>query len=132
MSIHYKPSLGRGYTNPKSGQPGLSSTLRQLQEEVGAYVKQRREAKEITQAVLGKILGVGNTHISSIETGQRKISPEMYLAYAKALDLDREDFGKRLLLAYDPFTYQMLFPGRKVNEILARVPTRITGWEETS
>jgi transcriptional regulator with XRE-family HTH domain len=130
MSIHYKPTQGRAMVTSASGKVSINETVKRLQYEVGAYIREQREKLGITQRDLAKIVGVTNNHISDIENGHRKLSPERYIEMAKALQVEREEFGKMLLLHYDPYTYRMIFGGRRVDRILAEVPDRIGGYED--
>lgn len=126
MGTYYKPTMGRGYSLDTSGRKLLNDTIKRLQLELGAYMRQLREAKGLTQRQLAAQVGVTDNHISDIENGVRKMSPERYVQFAKVLGVERPEFGKRILLHYDPFTYELLFGGRKVEAILSAVPERIT------
>lgn len=46
-----------------------------------------REAKNLKQHQLGRLIGKGNKYISDIETGRIYPRPEMMVALSKALDL---------------------------------------------
>ncbi len=111
----------------KSGRKLTNDIVKRLQLELGAYMRQLREARGLTQRQLAGLVGVTDNHISDIENGVRKMSPERYEQFAKQLGVDRSEFGKRILLHYDPFTYKMLYPGsKKVDAILSMIPERIT------
>ena len=97
MSIHYKPTQGRGTTTDATGKVSINEVAKRLQLEVGAFIKEKREALDLTQRDLGRLINVTNNHISDIENGHRKISPERYLQVVKALGLDRLAFGKMVL-----------------------------------
>ena len=129
MSVHYKPTSGRSRETDSKGRVQINETMQRLQLEVGAFIREKREALGITQKELGRLIGVTNNHISDIENGHRKVSPERYMEFVKILGLDREAFGKMVLLHYDPVTYRLLFGGRKVEAILSATPDRIAGWE---
>ena len=126
MSRYYKPTMGRGHTVDTKGRVLSNDIVKRLQLELGAYLKELREATGMTQKQVSQIVGTTDNHISDIENGIRKISPERYEQFAKVYGVDRVEFGKRILLHYDPFTYKLLFGGRKVDAILSAIPERIS------
>lgn len=130
MSTFYKPTMGRGFSMDKSGKVLTNDIVKRLQLELGAYMRTLREAKGLTQRQLAAQVGVTDNHISDIENGVRKMSPERYGQFASVLGVDKVEFGKRILLHYDPFTYQLLFGGRRVANILSAVPDRIADFDE--
>lgn len=77
--------------------------------EFGAYMRSLREANGWTQEALAMLTGVTDNHISDIENGNRKISPERYAQFAEVFGLERVEFGKRILKHYDPLTYELIF-----------------------
>jgi transcriptional regulator with XRE-family HTH domain len=126
VSRYYKPQMGRGHTKDAKGRVLSNDIVKRLQLELGAYLKELREATGMTQKQVSQIVGTTDNHISDIENGIRKISPERYEQFAKVYGVDRVEFGKRILLHYDPFTYKLLFGGRKVDAILSAIPERIS------
>lgn len=126
MSRYYKPTMGRGKTRDKNGRILSNDVVKRLQLELGAYMADLREKSGMTQAQVARIVGVTDNHVSDIENGIRKISPERFEQFAKVYGVDRQEFGKRILFTYDPFTYKLLFGGKKVDAILAAVPERIS------
>jgi len=118
--------MGRGHTVDTKGRVLSNDIVKRLQLELGAYLKELREATGMTQKQVSQIVGTTDNHISDIENGIRKISPERYEQFAKVYGVDRVEFGKRILLHYDPFTYKLLFGGRKVDAILSAIPERIS------
>jgi len=126
MSVYYRPQQGRGHTVDKRGKVVSNDTIKRLQLELGAYMRQLREAKGLTQRQLAALVGVTDNHISDVENGVRKMSPERYGQFAKILGVAPADLGWRILLHYDPYTYKLLRGGKKVDEILSAVPERIT------
>lgn len=128
MSTYYRPTAGRGHqVDPKSGRVLSNSTIKRLQLELGAYMRQLREAKGLTQREVAQLVNVTDNHISDVENGIRKMSPERYLQFAKVFGVDPQEFGKRVLFHYDPFTYQTIFGGKKVAALLSEIPDRIGG-----
>jgi transcriptional regulator with XRE-family HTH domain len=75
----------------------------------GFYVRGLRAASGWTQEELAKLVGVTDNHISDIENGNRKLSPERYAQFADVFGIDRADFGKMILQHYDPLTYELIF-----------------------
>ena len=57
-------------------------------ETVGAAIRQVREKKGISQEVVSSFAGIGRTHLSAIERGQRK--PTLEALGMAASDLMRE------------------------------------------
>ena len=109
-----------------SGKVVLSNdTVRRLMLDLGGYIRIMRVKQGLTQRGLAAKVGVTDNHVSDIENGIRKISPERYRQFAEALGQDRAEFGKRVLLHYDPFTYREIFGGKRVEDILSGVPERI-------
>ena len=59
-----------------------------LSKEIGAWLAEQRNEKQMTQAEVGKKLGVTKTGIHYWETGKRDISADMLLKYCEAVDAD--------------------------------------------
>ena len=81
--------------------------------EAGAYIKALRLAHDpkLTQRELAEKLKLAYyTFVSQIETGTARVPPESQVAWAKALGVDPQEFAKKLLSFYDPYTYKALFP----------------------
>ena len=55
--------------------------------DLGRRIKTARKEKGLTQAKLAEMVGVGNTHISHIETGKTIPSFELVVNVMNALDL---------------------------------------------
>lgn len=88
-------------------QPSETSELRQA---AGAWLKEIREAKGISQRELAKILNLDYyTFISQLENGRGRVPHNRYRDWARALGLEDKVFAKRLLMYYDPVTYEILF-----------------------
>ena len=125
MSRYYKPTMGRGHSRDKQGRVLANDTVKRLQLEFGAYMASLREARGMTQKQVADLVGVTDNHVSDIENGVRKISPERYDQFAKVYQVDRHEFGKRILFHYDPFAYKLLFGGKRIDAVLSSVPERI-------
>lgn len=78
--------------------------------EVGRWLKQQREAAGLTQRELA--LQVGSlyyTYISQIELGQGRIIPERWNTWANVLNIHPRVFAMKMLEAYEPVAYKMIF-----------------------
>ena len=125
MSLHYKPMMGRGTSVAKDGKTLANDTVRQPSAQFGMWLREQRMKRGLTQKQLAGLVGTTDNHISDIENGIRKMSPERYPRFAKILSIPREQFIKRVLFAYDPFSYRMLWPGKRIENLLSGVPERI-------
>jgi len=94
MSKFYKPAQG--------------AANRQQMLAFGQYVRDLRLARDLTQAQVGKLVGVTNNHISDIENGVRKLSPERYAQFAQVFEIPPRDFALCILQHYDPHAHAML------------------------
>ena len=54
---------------------------------VGEVICRERKKKGISQEVLSGLAGIGRTHLSSIERGERKPTLETFYRIAQALDV---------------------------------------------
>ncbi|MBT3767171.1 MAG: helix-turn-helix transcriptional regulator [Rhodospirillales bacterium] len=83
---------------------------RKLRKKGGAYLKKLRASSGLTQRELAEKTGFKYyTFISQIENGAGRIPPNLYEAYAAAVDVERSEFVKNMLKFYDPYTYKALF-----------------------
>jgi transcriptional regulator with XRE-family HTH domain len=95
------------YTNPQ--KRALPETA-ELRKEAGRWLKDRREARGLSQRQLAELVDVEYyTFISQLETGRGRIPPDKYRAWAQALGMDVREFVLALLPFYDPTTYGILF-----------------------
>ena len=96
------------YTNRQ--KHAISETV-ELRKEAGRWLKDRREARGLSQRQLAEMVGVDYyTFISQLETGRGRIPPDKFRTWAQALGMDARDFVLALLPFYDPTTYSILFP----------------------
>ena len=85
----------------------------QLRIEGGKFLKHLRNTTGLTQKQLADKLKLNYyTMISQIESGSARIPPSLFIAYAKALEVDPILFTKKIMQFYDPYTYIALF-GKK-------------------
>ncbi len=54
---------------------------------LGAVIQAAREEKKLSQDVLSALAGIGRTHLSAIERGQRKPTMETFFRIAYALQI---------------------------------------------
>ena len=81
-----------------------------LRKEGGAYLRQLREKRGLSQRELAKLVGVQYyTFISQLETGRGRIPPDSYRVWARALKINCRSFVRCLLGFYDPITHEILF-----------------------
>lgn len=81
-----------------------------LRKRAGKYIKALREAQQLTQVQLAEKVGQRYfTMVSQIETGAGRVPPEAYYKWAEALRVPVDEFVKKLLSYYDPYTYSAIF-----------------------
>ena len=77
---------------------------------LGVWLRDLREAKGLSQRDLSDALGLEYyTFISQIENGRGKIPSGRYTDWSIALGQDPKVFVCKLLMHYDPETYNVLF-----------------------
>ena len=54
---------------------------------VGQIIQQKREQKKLSQEVVSGLAGIGRTHLSAIERGERKPTLETFFKIAEALNI---------------------------------------------
>ena len=54
---------------------------------VGQVLQRKREQKKLSQEVISGLAGIGRTHLSAIERGERKPTLETFFKLAKALNI---------------------------------------------
>ena len=108
---------------------GRGETAHSLRAEMGAYIRELRDAKGMTQAELAEAVGLRwYTNIGAIEIGRNSLPPERYMDFARALGVDPKEFGERILQTTDPWAYAMLFaknPAKVIVELNQRFPERV-------
>jgi transcriptional regulator with XRE-family HTH domain len=86
------------------------SDATELRKEAGRWLKERREARGLSQRQLAELIGVEYyTFISQLETGRGRVPPDKYGVWARALGMSPRDLVLALLPFYDPITYSILF-----------------------
>lgn len=93
------------YTSQRQSQD--TKDLRRLG---GRWLKQQREAAGLSQRQLADLLDIEYyTFISQIETGNGRIPPDRYEAWAQAIGLTAAEFVREIMRYYDPVTYNILY-----------------------
>lgn len=54
---------------------------------VGHVLQRKREQKKLSQEVVSGLAGIGRTHLSAIERGERKPTLETFFKIAEALNI---------------------------------------------
>lgn len=54
---------------------------------VGQVIQKKREQKKLSQEVVSGLAGIGRTHLSAIERGERKPTLETFFKIAEALNI---------------------------------------------
>ena len=108
-------------TKPTSGRGTVGAVLKV---ELGAYVRDLREKRGMTQADLAKAVGMTYyTAISAIEVGRNVVPPERYHAFAEALGVNPRTFGRTVLRLTNPWLFAMLYaedPKAEIEALNAR------------
>ncbi|MBO5510281.1 MAG: helix-turn-helix transcriptional regulator [Clostridia bacterium] len=63
---------------------------------VGTVIKVCREEKGLSQEIVSGLAGIGRTHLSAIERGQRKPTIDTFFKIAEALDIPPSHLMKRI------------------------------------
>lgn len=87
-----------------------SELRRDSRADLGAWLKALREKQGLTQRELAVQLDLDYyTFISQLENGRGKIPSNRYREWAQALGQDPKAFVRKLLMHYDPESYEILF-----------------------
>ena len=87
-----------------------SDTAKLHRQEAGRHIRRWREDQQLTQRELSKLIKLDYyTFISQVETGAARVPPESMAAWAKALDVDLQNFARTLLRHYDPHMFHALY-----------------------
>ncbi|MEI4263465.1 helix-turn-helix domain-containing protein [Roseovarius sp. D0-M9] len=77
---------------------------------LGFWLRELREERGLSQRDLSEMLGLDYyTFISQLENGRGKIPSSRYREWAQALGQDSKTFVRKLLMHYDPTSYEILF-----------------------
>lgn len=128
------PMAGRAGRRSRRGSRPNDATRdipHDLKRAVGAYLQERRLALGLTQADVANALGdLWFTAVSGVENGRNAVAPERYAQWADVLDLNKREFGKFLLKHYNPYLYDLIWPGdADVVDLIKNLPERIRNAE---
>jgi transcriptional regulator with XRE-family HTH domain len=99
------------YKKPETEEGKQSAALRI---DLGKWLKAKREAADLTMLDVANACDLAYySYVGSIERGDGTISSKNYAAYARVLGIDCQEFVKRLLKAYDPIAWDILFGSGK-------------------
>ena len=86
------------------------SDTQELRIAAGLWLKEIREAAGLSQRELARMLDLEYyTFISQLENGRGRVPTNKYRDYARAVGVDEKVFVKKLLMFYDPISYEILF-----------------------
>ena len=91
-SIHKHEAVAQGRWSPKDARV-VSSPLRRRASEgfrFGAWLKERRLARQLSQGELARRLGVSSSFLSRLESGDKKLPRELAGVLAKHLGLEAD------------------------------------------
>jgi len=95
---------------PSSGVSQMyTRSTRKRRNEAGAWLRDLREQRGLTQREFAAEVDDYYTFISQLETGRTRVPPDRYLEWARGLEIEPQEFVRRLLSYYDPVTYGILF-----------------------
>lgn len=95
------------YSNP---QRLSSKSTKELRSQAGQWLRELREKRGLSQRDLAAKIGAEYyTFISQLETGRGRIPPDRYKVWADALEIDLQEFVRKLMSYYDPVTFGILF-----------------------
>jgi DNA-binding XRE family transcriptional regulator len=87
-----------------------SAKTQNLRREAGRWLADLRREAGLSQRDLANAVGSEfYTFISQIENGKGRIPPDKYRLWAKALNVDVQEFVRTIVKYYDPITYAILF-----------------------
>ncbi len=69
--------------------------------QLGAVIQQIREQKQMSQELLSGLAGIGRTHLSAIERGQRKPTMDTFFKIAYALRMKPSELLARVEAALE-------------------------------
>ncbi|MEM9763491.1 MAG: helix-turn-helix transcriptional regulator [Pseudomonadota bacterium] len=82
---------------------------KELRRKLGRWLKERREARRLTQADLAEKLGLRYySFVSQVENGLGRIPQDLYAPWADALGIEARQFGWTVLAHLEPGLYEML------------------------
>lgn len=121
MPSREKPMMHRRGGEEGGFDPDPSKTA---MGELGDYIKRMRTKRELTQKDVADALGVNHRLVSSWENGHSTVKPEHLAALAEQLGCERRELGRKVLAAYNPWVYALIFGEAAVKAKLDRIRPR--------
>ncbi|MBS7695652.1 transcriptional regulator [Chelatococcus sp. YT9] len=95
-----------------AGNKSLNDEALELRRRGGRWLKSLRESAGLSQRDFARLIDIEYyTFISQIEIGRGRIPTEKYAVWAKALNVDVNEFIVQVLQYYEPLIYKHLFSG---------------------
>ena len=86
--------------------------------EIGQKIRKIRRARGLSQETLAEKIGISTTHMSHIETGNTKLSLQVFVDIAEALEVRTDD------LLYDESTNSRTSSLSEINSLLENCTTQ--------
>lgn len=97
--------LSKANQNSREG-----SSSADLRKEAGRWLRARRCELGLSQRELAHRVNMEYyTFISQIEGGRGRVPADRLRDWSDALEMAPREFAKKLMMYYDPYTYEMLF-----------------------
>lgn len=95
------------YHKPVTDEGKLNRALKQ---DLGRWLKEQREGNDLTLREVAIACDWDYySYVGAIERGEGTVTPTSTFAYAKVLNIDPKEFSKRLLRAYQPILWDILY-----------------------
>ncbi|CAH1660759.1 Helix-turn-helix protein [Hyphomicrobiales bacterium] len=95
-----------------AGNKSLNDEALELRRRGGRWLKSLRESAGLSQRDFARLIDIEYyTFISQIEIGRGRIPTEKYAVWAKALNVDVNEFIVQVLQFYEPLIHKHLFSG---------------------
>ncbi len=108
----------------EQAQPSADRS-KELRRELGAWLKQGREASGLTQAELAERLGLRYySFVSQVENGIGRIPQDLYAPWAEALGLDAKSFALTVLEHIEPGLHAMVTASKRGKSVDPVRPVR--------
>jgi transcriptional regulator with XRE-family HTH domain len=93
---------------------GAAPEAKALRKQAGAWLKELRAKKGLSQVELAERLGLKYyTFISQVENGFGRVPTDSMEAWALALGVEPRVFARELLAFYDPALHRLLFEDKR-------------------
>lgn len=86
--------------------------------EIGQRIRKIRKANQLSQEQLAELVGISTTHMSHIETGNTKLSLQVFVDIANALSVQTDE------LLYDVPSINKTYIKQEISELLDSCTTK--------